>query len=451
MKVATYLLFALLLGVTSCSIEPQSQYDLIIENVNLIDVQGMSLQEGVNIYIKQDKIFAIDRKAITQKNNVIDGTDKYLIPGLFDCHAHTSTYKKDFPKFIHYGITSIFVPGGSSCTNAYYEEMRNMGAQDSLPAPRIFHTSQHFTMDGRHPVKTYSSSNWVEGESVYLLRDTLQIEALVKQVAQYPIQGIKLTIEDGPHPPFVERMPQAFINKVSKEARKYDLGVFAHISDNIELKMAIEADIKNLVHFTGVDLDFERDEKLLDKIYRDSISWVTTLMLDKSFIYPLHPEWLEGPEIKDIYDSIELEKLKDSSYLFRSENYIQFMKEYLQLDSLTLKDVVQFQVEDIMELYENGVNMTLGTDTGNDFIFPGYSIHEEMQLLELGGMKPIDILKMGTINAAKMLKADDRLGSIEVGKYADMILLDKNPLAAIKNTSAINTIIKNGKIQKRLR
>lgn len=95
--------------------------------------------------------------------------------------------------------------------------------------------------------------------------------------------------------------------------------------------------------------------------------------------------------------------------------------------------------------------MVLGTDTGNTFILPGHSLHEEMQLLELGGMQPMDILVMGTINAAKMMDSEHSLGSIEEGKLADMVLLNKNPLASIKNTLAIHSVYKNGKLQKSIK
>jgi imidazolonepropionase-like amidohydrolase len=329
--------------------------------------------------------------------------------------------------------------------------MRSLGNQNSIPAPRVFHTSQHFTMEGRHPVKTYGSSKWVEGETVYFLNDTTQIEELVKKVAQQPILGIKLTIEDGPHPPFVERMPQELINKVQREADKNGLEVFAHVSDNIELEMAINADIKNLVHFTGVDIDFQKDSVLLSKIYKDSIDWVTTLMLDKSFLYPLYPEWIENEEIQNIFSEDELSAIDDPGYIFRANDYIGFMKEYLKLDTIDLKDVIKFQVDDIKILMDNGVNMVLGTDTGNEFIFPGYGLHEEMQLFELGGIDQLQIIKMATLNAAKMMKSDLTLGSIEQGKTADMILLDKNPLESISNTLSISTVIKGGVIQKRIK
>jgi imidazolonepropionase-like amidohydrolase len=125
------------------------------------------------------------------------------------------------------------------------------------------------------------------------------------------------------------------------------------------------------------------------------------------------------------------------------------MKEYGLTDN-SLEAFMQPQAADIKLLDSLGIKMVLGTDTGNDFNFPGYSLHEEMQLLAMGGMAPIDIIKMGTLNAAEMMSAQDSLGSIEVGKIANMILLDKNPLEDINHTLLINSVIKLGSIQKRL-
>ncbi len=442
-------LIILLVLLSACA-KQEETFDLVIRNVNLIDGTGTELQEGVNIYIKGNQISAVNSNPITQEENVIDGTDKYVVPGLFDCHAHTANFKDDFPRFAHYGITSIFVPGGSTCTDAYYQGMRTMGAQDSIAAPRVFHTSQHFGMEGSHPAKTYANSPWKDGETIFFLRDTAQISSLVRQAAQKPILGIKLTIEDGPYPPLVERMPQEFVNHVNREARKNKLRVFVHISDNVELQMALDAGIRDIVHFTGVDLDFEKDKKLIEKIYDNDISWVTTLMLDKSMLYPKHPEWFEKDRLRAIYDQSEFEKVNDPDFIFRADEYVKYFKEFYGFENPDLQQVMQFQVNDIKTLYEQGVNMVVGTDTGNDFILPGYSVHEEMQLLELGGMLPMDIIKMATYNAAKMMDTSASLGSVEEGKLADLILLDKNPLDAIKNTLSIHTVIKNGKIQDRL-
>jgi imidazolonepropionase-like amidohydrolase len=161
----------------------------------------------------------------------------------------------------------------------------------------------------------------------------------------------------------------------------------------------------------------------------------------------LYPDWYQRPEITDIYDTLQFQNLQNPEVLQTSRAFISSI---YGVDNPSIENIINPQTDDIKVLYERGINIVLGTDTGNDFIFPGYSMHEEMQLMEMGGFKPMDIIKMATHNAAKMLKASDWLGSIAEGKIADMILLDKNPLESIENTLSISKVIKNGKIQKRI-
>lgn len=449
MQIISMLLFAYLLISISCKRPLVPPYDLVISNVTVIDGSGSPAKQHMYVGIRNGIIHKLDTLKIDQRENNIDASGKYLIPGLFDAHAHANSYKEDFKKFIHFGVTSIFMPGGSKASNSYYEAMRSLAKQDSLPAPRVYHTSQHFTMEGRHPVKTYPGGKWIEGETVYYLRDTLQIERIVKKVSHDPIKGIKLTIEDGPSPPFVSRMPQEFVNKVASEAELYGLAVFAHVSDNDELRMALKAGISNIIHFTGVDFDFDKEEQLVDSIIKADISWVTTLMLDKSFIYPLYPNWIQEVEALNVYSN-DTAALKDSIKIAEAQEYLNIAANFYQLKTPGFEGIVKPQVYIIKRMYDLGVNMVIGTDTGNTFIFPGYSVHEEMQMMELGGMKPLDIIRMGTLNAAKMLQVADSLGTIEPGKVADMILLDKDPSETIKNTLSIQMVIKNGQVQRRI-
>ncbi len=434
--------------ILGCSSPPHDRLDLVISNVNLIDGTGKPMRPNVSVGVRDGKIMAIDSILNFTSESTIDGAGKFLIPGLFDCHVHTNDFESDFPKYVHYGVTSIFITGGSLCTNEYYVAMRSYGNQDSIPAPFVFHTSQHFTLEGRHPVKTYKG-NWTDGRSVFFLKDTLQIESLVKEVTRYPIVGIKLTIEDGPNPPWVSRMPQEFIDKVQNEAAKNGTEVFAHVSDNTELEMAMDAGIQNIVHWTGIDLDFQRDTALVDKIYRIRPSFITTLMIDKGVLYPLFPEWVEDLRSEGIFDEAYLENAHDPVFVARAENYMGIWMDYLQKEEVSLEDIATVQVQDIKVLYDEGIVFALGTDTG-PFVLPGFSLHEEMQLFELGGMDQLDIIKMATLNAAEIMHAEDSLGSIEKGKIANMILLDRNPLDEMSNTTAINTVIKRGVVQKRI-
>jgi len=101
-------------------------------------------------------------------------------------------------------------------------------------------------------------------------------------------------------------------------------------------------------------------------------------------------------------------------------------------------------------LHEEGIMLTAGTDANNPWIVPGDSFHKELKLLKACGISDKDVLKIATINGAKLLKMEDQIGSIKEGKDADLVLLSKNPLEDISATSHLELIINNGKIIKKL-
>jgi imidazolonepropionase-like amidohydrolase len=96
-------------------------------------------------------------------------------------------------------------------------------------------------------------------------------------------------------------------------------------------------------------------------------------------------------------------------------------------------------------MYRAGVPILAGTDTMNPHCLPGFGIHDELALLVDAGMSPLAALQAATRNAAQFIGQLDRRGTIEVGKVADLVLLDKDPLADIHNTSAIQAVVLNGR------
>ncbi len=86
----------------------------------------------------------------------------------------------------------------------------------------------------------------------------------------------------------------------------------------------------------------------------------------------------------------------------------------------------------------------VGTDSGNPFIFPGLSVHEEMEVLVEAGLPPLQALQAATLNPARYLEATDSLGTVEAGKLADLVLLEANPLEDIRNTQRIAGVVLNG-------
>jgi hypothetical protein len=92
-----------------------------------------------------------------------------------------------------------------------------------------------------------------------------------------------------------------------------------------------------------------------------------------------------------------------------------------------------------------GVPIMSGTDVGNPFILPGFTLHEELIDLVQAGFTPAEALKTATYNPAKFMGMLDRLGTVEKGKLADLVLLDANPLEDIHNTQKIRAVVLNGR------
>jgi imidazolonepropionase-like amidohydrolase len=96
-------------------------------------------------------------------------------------------------------------------------------------------------------------------------------------------------------------------------------------------------------------------------------------------------------------------------------------------------------------MFRAGVPMLAGTDTGNAYVFPGFSLHEELALMVQAGATPLQALRSATRNPAKFMHSTDRYGAIAAGKVADLVLLEADPLADIHNTSKISAVFLAGK------
>ncbi len=98
------------------------------------------------------------------------------------------------------------------------------------------------------------------------------------------------------------------------------------------------------------------------------------------------------------------------------------------------------------DLNKAGVKLLVGTDTPQPFVFPGFSLHQELELLVRSGLTPLEALRAATYNPAEYLGALDSLGTVGRAKVADLVLLDADPLSDIRNTRRISTVIANGRV-----
>lgn len=441
--------------------QENENYSLVIRNINLIDGTGGPMQSNVDVYIKNGKIAKIKPTASFKfkSDKIIDGSGKYLIPGLIESHAHSSSIdvdtvkRKNYPHrykaMIHYGVTSALILGGGSGSYDQMQELQSASASGKIIGPHIYYSSILLTKEGAHPMKTYNSPNYINGKTVLLINDSSDVNKIVKEAKVNGALGIKLIVEDGPMPPFIERISNELIKKVTIAAHSHGLPVFAHISDKEELKACVEAGIDVLAHFAGILLDEQKDRELIKKMAEQKMMVITTTSIVKSLtFYRINPHWLDRPEIVNVYDSQYVSQLK---YPGMEDMGRDVLNHFTGGEMINFSSFANLLVKDFIILNEAGVNVALGTDIGGDnFIFAGLSMHEEMETMVLGGINPLEVIKMATLNGAQLLGIENNYGSIETGKYADMIILNQNPLQDIKNTLDIHMVLKDGIQQQRI-
>jgi len=101
-------------------------------------------------------------------------------------------------------------------------------------------------------------------------------------------------------------------------------------------------------------------------------------------------------------------------------------------------------------MHRAGVAILAGSDSLNPYVYPGSSLHDELELLVQAGLSPLEALQSATLKAAQFMGQADRRGTIEAGKIADLVLLDRDPLTDIRNTRSIRAVVLNGKLLERV-
>lgn len=421
-----------------CCCYSVSANTLLIENITLIDGTGRPPVEGASVLIEDDRIRLISRHSITPpaKTNRIDGSGKYLIPGLMDLHIHLQgsvevtpegliTISNDRSKgiralhsYLYSGVTSIYDAGN---VPDYILALRKDERSGKIVSPRIFATGGIVTYPGSHGSNEFGTQvdSWPEA-----------IPALNAHIERMP-DILKLTFEErgwGARP-MIPIFPVELMQQIISYYNDRGIRTTVHTSSEFRARQAIFAGIDTLAHPI---IQGPVSDSFVKLMGAKKIPMVTTLTIGENYSrLAEHPEYLDDPLYQATLTADEIKILKTEK-----------RKEYQERKwTWWMKIMTTIAQENVRKIHDAGGILVAGTDQTT-----GPALHRELELLSDAGIAPLDIIRIATLNGAIFLGKEQELGSIEEGKIADLVLLEADPTIDITNARKIVQVIKGGRL-----
>jgi imidazolonepropionase-like amidohydrolase len=451
------------LALALCSAYGWSQ-SLVIEHVTVIDATGHVPKANTTVIINGDRIIAVapSKKTHVPKNaTVVDGTAKFLIPGLWDMHVHGASDERapwSHLLFLANGVVGVRDMSGPPDANAW----RKTQVANDDPSPTIYLGSP--IVDGPNPA-------WPDS---IVVTDEAQGRATVDQQKQRGADFIKV----------YSGLPRGAYFAIADEAKKRGIPFAGHVPESVTAAEASDAGQKSIEHLTRVAAGCSKEEAALDaewrrqealfrapdatmaqkmesgkgilaadlhivETYDDATAQALFSRFTKNETWQTPTLTLLRAQIDAPLDQND-PRLKYLSHTVREKWDAGYYKNFPPPARAAVINLSKAQFDESLKIvglmYRAGVPILAGTDTMNPQCFPGFGIHDELELLVEAGLSPMAALQAATRNAAQFMGQLDRRGTIEAGKLADLVLLDKDPLADIHNTRTVQAVVLNGKL-----
>ncbi|RFF29497.1 amidohydrolase family protein [Wenzhouxiangella sediminis] len=478
LKPALCLIVALLLH--GCALPGRDSDTIMIGNVTVIDPESRRVLEGRDVHIVDGRIATIRHTGADnhERPGYIDAEGKFLIPGLMDMHvhlAHPMFSDSTLELLLANGVTSVremsgdcWEPRGEifACIDDYRELQAEIEA-GLRPGPHIERLSSAIVRgpsERRPPHVPEGAPDFVTPT------DAAQATTLVGHIRARDVDFIKT----------YSGLPRGAYFALLEEAKAAGHEVSGHVPHPVLVLEASERGHRTIEHARVIPRDCSRTGSELRSMWQrrlagdvdvempevaEQLNAIVTsfdpalcrrllaeLVDNGTYYVPTHEtremdaragnaDYREDPRLAYVPTMLrgfwqqDLQSTANSSSAEDVAAYAAFFEHGLMITRLA---------------FQSGVQIMAGTDANDTISFPGFSLHDELLHLSRAGLPPMDVLRAATTTPAAYLDQSDLLGGIAVGKRADLLLLDANPLENISNTRSIDSVIFNGKLLNRV-
>ncbi len=451
-------LLVLVTGLAAVAPAQCRDKSLVLEGARLIDGTGRPPLEDSALVVEGGKVRAVGKRGsirYPKGAEVMDVRGKTILPALINLHGHLgltaglkqgaenyteANIREQLAKYLAYGVGTV-VSLGSDQDLIY--QLRE--AQRAAPPGRSLRSSRLFTAGRGFGVKGGYPPTLANAEDRYRAETAEEARTQVRELAQHHPDFVKIWVDDDFDR--VPKMQPEIYRAIIDEAHRHGLRVLAHVFYLADAKALVAAGVDGLGHSVR---DQVVDLELASAMKARGVFLVPTLVRDEStFIYAEGAKWLDDPFFQAGVDRSVLATLRSAAFIekFRSNPDIAKLKSAFEMGKKNLKT-----------LFEAGVKIGFGTDSGPPLRFQGYFEHRELQLMVESGLTPAQAIVAATGAGAQILaggagvnppKADGSstssdFGTLEPGKQADFLVLDADPLEDIHATERLSAVWQAG-------